>query len=602
MYKQTFSLVASATLVASCWGEILSLEGVVVSATQTEQSLKNTTSDIRIISSEELESHHITSVLEALRTLGSMPIAQSGGLGQQSSFFQRGFGSENTVVLIDGIRYNDPTTTKGQSQLEHIMVNTIERIEIISGAQSGIWGANAAAGVINIITKKATNTLELGGKLEVGSYATTKFGATLSQKTGDFSYLLAAHQISSDGFSAQTPRGKDPQAYENDSYKNQTFSAKLGYEISPSQEVRAEFNFIDAKADYDGYGQPDANANHLHQINRLGSFGYRYAVNSGDYVDVTYALSAFDKKDPTGYTKVFQGINKELNILGTLHYGVGGSVVLGANTLSSRDQIRDKELDSKGIFVTNTNQWGALLITESLRHDKYDEFKDKTTGKIGLKYRFNDDISLSTNYGTAYRTPSLYELYASYYGNPELEPETTRSFDATVQYKHLSFTYYNNLIDDLIGFDPLTYINEQVSGTSRIQGYEVRYNNTLTDTLAMELTYNRLRAKDKEGQYLIRRPRENLTGSLTYYPSPKLSVGAMINVVGERSDTDYNTYPSTSVQTGRYTLVSATLNYDLSEQIACYLKGENLADQRYQEVEGYATAGRSVYAGLSVRF
>lgn len=597
MFKHTLSFVAAATLVASLEAKELTLDPIVVSATKTEQSLKNTTSDIDIITAQELEEKHITSVIDALRTLGNIPIAQSGGMGQQSSFFQRGFSSENTVVMIDGIRYNDPTTTKGQAQLEHLMVNDIERLEVIHGAQSGLWGANAVAGVINIITKKATEKLQAGGTLEYGSYATTKIGTQVSQKVGAFSYYIGANQLKTNGISAQTPRGENPKQYESDGYLNQTINAKVGYDITSADALRTQMTFIDAKVNYDAYGQPNSTANEIHQINRLGNIGYRHSFNSADYIDATYAVSTFDKMDPLGWTPAFKGNNKELNLQGTWHYTSDAFVVAGGNTLHSQDTINAKELNSKGVFLSNTNRWNNLILTESIRRDMYESFKDKTTGKIGAKYLFADDITLSTNYGTAYRTPSLYELYASYYGNPNLQPETTKSFDATAQYKHLSFTYYNNHIDNLIGYDPFTYVNEQVSGTSHLKGYEVRYNQNIGDQLNVNLAYNKLMAKDKNGQYLARRPHDTTTASVSYYPNDKLSVISTASYIGTRYDNTAQT-----IQTGRYTLLGAIINYDITKSVTLYLRGDNLTNRLYQEVNGYGTPGRSVFAGLNARF
>jgi vitamin B12 transporter len=287
MFKYTLSLSLCAILSASLQANTLTLEPIVISATKTEQSLKETTSDVQIIFATELEEKHITSVLDALRTLASIPVAQSGGIGQQSAFFQRGFSSDNTVVMIDGIRYNDPTTTKGQAQLEHLMVNNIERIEIINGAQSGVWGANAVAGVINIITKKATEKLSIGGKIEYGSFATSKIAVDASQKVGALSYYIGANQIMSNSFSAQTPRGKNPKEYEPDHYKNQTLNAKLGYDITSSDALRSEFTFIDATAQYDGYASPNSVLPDIHQLTRLGNIGYRHHFDTKNYVDAT---------------------------------------------------------------------------------------------------------------------------------------------------------------------------------------------------------------------------------------------------------------------------------------------------------------------------
>lgn len=594
MFKHTLSLVACATLVASLGAQTLTVDPIVVSATKTEQSLKNTTADAHVITAEELEEKHITSVLDALRSISSIPVTQNGGLGQTSSFFQRGFSSTNTVVMIDGIRYNDPTTTNGQAQLEHLMVNDIERIEIINGAQSGVWGANAVAGVINIITKKPTEEIHVGGNLEYGSYATTKIGTNVAQKLGSFSYYIGANQLKTNGFSALTPRGKNPEDYEADGYTNQTFNAKLGYDITPSDALRGQFTFIDAKIQYDAWGQPNSSANEIHQINRLGNIGYRHSFNTDDFIDATYAVSTFDKKDPLGWTTAFKGNNKEFTVQGTVHYGKNSFVMIGGNTLTSKDTISAKELDSKGVFATNTNRFENLLLTESIRHDAYDTFNDKTTGKIGAKYFFADDISLSGNYGTAYRVPSLYELYDSWSGNTTLQPETTKSFDVTAQYKQLSATYYTNKVENLIEY---TTGYNNVNGTATFKGYEVRYNNTFTDILTLDLSYNKLFAKNKDGKYLNRRPSDSTKASVMVYPTKKVALGTTANYVGTRHDDLAQT-----TQTGRYILWSAVANYDVTSTVTLYLKGENLTNRLYQEVDGYATAGRSVYAGLNARF
>ncbi|MGZ5207953.1 MAG: TonB-dependent receptor, partial [Sulfuricurvum sp.] len=343
-FKTTFSLVACATLVASLAADTLTIDPIVVSATKTEQSLKETTANIDVITSEELEEKHITSVIDALRTFTSISIAQSGGLGQQASFYQRGFKTENTVVMIDGIRYNDPTSIGGVAQLEHLMVNNIERIEIINGAQSGVWGANAAAGVINIITKKATEKLSLGGNLEYGSYATTKIAADISQKIGALSYYVGVNQLKSDGFSAQTPKGQNPEDYEADGYKNQTVNAKLGYDLTSSDTLFGQFTFIDAKVQYDGIDPltyaplPNSTANEIHQINRLGNIGYTHKLNAFDAITATYAVTAFDKKDPVNIdSPAFKGTNKELTLQGNYHYTNNSFLVAGINTLDSKD-------------------------------------------------------------------------------------------------------------------------------------------------------------------------------------------------------------------------------------------------------------------------
>lgn len=604
--KTTFSLVAFTTLISTLQASDTVLDPIVISATQTEQSLKDITSNVDVITASQLEEKHITSVIDALRSLGNIPIAQSGGIGQQSSFFQRGFSSANTVVMIDGIRYNDPTTTQGQAQLEHLMVNDIERIEVIHGAQSGIWGANAVAGVINIITKKATKQFQASTILEYGTYATSKLGANVSQKVGDLSYYVGANQLKSDGISTLTPRGQNPKNYESDGYRNQTVNAKISYDLTSADTLSGQMNFVDAKSHYDGYDAftfaplPNSVANEIHQLNRLGSVGYRHTFTSTDFIDASYGHSTFDKKDPLGFTTAFMGTNKEANLLGRFSYISNGFIIVGGNTLESHDTIGDHTLRSKGVFATNTNHLGNLILTQSLRNDSYDTFKDKTTGKMGAKYLFANDIALSGNYGTAYRTPALAEMYG-FGGNTLLQPETTKSFDATLRYRSFTFSYYDNVVTNLIQyvFDPNTFIgsNQQVEGKSHLKGYEARYQHTFFDTFRVNLAYNRLIAKDKDGKDLARRPHDTASGALGYYPIDKLSLLGTLNYIGTRYDD-----PARTLQTGRYVLTGAVINYEATPKLSLYLRGDNLTDRRYQEVNGYGAYGRTLMVGLNARF
>lgn len=595
MLKPISSLVACTALVASLKAQDLPLDPIVVSAIKTEQSLKNTTANVQIITAEELEEKHVVTLIDALRSMTNIPITQNGGIGQLSSFFQRGFASGNTVIMVNGIRYNDPTTTNAQAQLEHLMITDIERIEIINGAQSGIWGANAVAGVINIITKEATETLRIHTTAEYGSYATTKIGADASQKIGKLSYYLGFNRLTTNGISALTPRGKNPEDYEADGYINTTINTKLGYDITSSDTISGQFTYISATTEYDASSQPNSGDNKLHQNNRLGNIAYRHRFNNGDFINAAYALTSFDKNDPLGYTgyKTFQGYNKELTLHGMYHYNDQDFIVSGVNTLDSKNTINAREIDSKGVFLTNTNHFHRLILTESLRHDTYDLFNDKTTGKIGAKYFFTDELSLSGNYGTAYRIPSLSELYG-YGGNTALKPETTKSTDLTLQYDSLSVTYFDNTVTNLIEY---TSGYNNVNGDSTFKGYEFRYADSFRETFSVDLSYNRLFAQDKNNQYLHRRANESAKVSLMYYPNPLCSLGTSANYIGTR----YNELAQT-VQTGRYTLWNVVANYAITSTLTLYLKGDNMTNKRYQEVDGYGSLGRTFYVGMNARF
>lgn len=600
MKKVTISLFAAAILLYANEP----YEITITSATKSEQSIKDVTSNVEVITGAELEEKHITTVLDALR-LSGISITQSGGIGQTSSFFMNGFKSGHALVLIDGIKYNDPTGTEGQAQLEHLMISDIAQIEIIKGAQSGIWGANAVAGVINIITKKASKELTTNANIEYGTYNTKKVGANISQKLDNFSYFLGANYIKTDGISAQTPKDKNPENYEDDGYTNKTINAKFGYEISDSDEIRFNITDVNAKVEYDPYGNPDGNQNELTQKNRLYKTSYQHNFNDKDYLNVSYAKTTFKKDDPLGRTPKFEGYNNESAIDGKIGYLENSFLLFGATKQNSKDEINKKEIDSSGYYITNSNVFDKLALTESLRYDKYDLFNDATTGKIGAKYNFEKDLSLSANYGTAYKAPSLSQMW--YVATKNLQPETTKSTDVTFAYKHLKATYFENVTTDLFDYNknntPYDYSDdyyENISGKSKFKGYEINYQDEVVPNLLVGMNYKNQSAKDKDGKDLIRRIKQSAKLSFDYYGFPKLHLGSDIQYIGERKDTNFDT--NTPVQTGKYTIVNAVANYEINSNLKTYLKIDNLTDRLYQEVYGYGTSGRAFYVGLNATF
>lgn len=625
MTKTSLSLVAASLIATQLSAIDFKDLGVITitSATKSEQSIKDVTSNVQVISGAELEEKHITTVLDALR-LSGISISQSGGIGQQSSFFLGGLSSGNTLVMIDGIKYNDQLGTEGQAQLEHLMISDIEQIEIIKGAQSGIWGANAVAGVINIITKKATKEFKANANIEYGTYNTKKIGTNISQKLDRLSYFIGANYIKTDSISAQTPRGQNPQNYESDEYINKTLNGKFDYKITDQDNFKFNITHIDATAKYDAYGTPNAIQNELTQKNKLYKLALLHNFDDQSYLQGSYAKTNFKKEDPMGYTKKFQGNNEESTIDGKIAYADNAFVLVGMTNQQSENEITNKQLKSNGYYITNSNNINNLILTESLRYDKYDLFNDAITGKIGAKYNFDNQIVLSGNLSSGYKTPSLAQI--SYNATKNLQPEKTKSSDITFEYKYLKLSYFQatttgfidwkdptsynpalatydsnwNLIADANTYGDDYYYN--TSGKSKFKGFEVGYHNEIFETLLLGLAYNKQIAKDKDGKEMSRRIKESLKLNLDYYATSQLHLGVEGQYIGQRNDLDYNTNPYTPIQTGKYTLINTVINYEIKPSFNTYLKINNLTDKLYQEVDGYGTMGRTIAVGLNATF
>ena len=184
MKKINVSLVASFLLATNLYSQqTSSLDEITISsATKSEEKLKNVTANVDVITAEDIESRKFKTVIEALNSLSGVSISSNGGIGQTSSVYLRGMDSNRTLILIDGVRYNDITTPKGSANIEHLMINDVERIEVIKGAQSSIWGADASAGVINIITKSAKDGTHGNATVEYGKYNSKTTKANISHK------------------------------------------------------------------------------------------------------------------------------------------------------------------------------------------------------------------------------------------------------------------------------------------------------------------------------------------------------------------------------------------------------------------------------------
>src|SRR5574344_1303933 len=204
MKKINVSLVASFLIATNLYSQqTSSLDEITISsATKSEEKLKNVTANVDVITAEDIESRKFKTVAEALNTIPGIQVSPSGGIGQQTSVFLRGMGSDKTLVLIDGIRYNDPSGNG--ANFEHLVINDIDRIEVIKGAQSSIWGADASAGVINIITKTAQNGTHGSVNLESGRYDSKTAKANISHKNENFDAKFGAMIVYTDGFSAMT--------------------------------------------------------------------------------------------------------------------------------------------------------------------------------------------------------------------------------------------------------------------------------------------------------------------------------------------------------------------------------------------------------------
>ncbi|MCT7617592.1 TonB-dependent receptor [Aliarcobacter butzleri] len=596
MKKISTSLVASFFLATNLFSTDTLETITVTSATKTEQSIKDVTSNIDVITAEDIEARKFKTVTEALNTIPGIQVSPSGGIGQQTSVFLRGMASNKTLVLIDGIRLNDPTGLSG-ANFEHLMINDIERIEVIKGAQSSIWGADASAGVINIITKSAQKGTHGNASVEYGRYDSKIANANISHKTDDFDAKLGVTRVDTDGFSAMTPRGEKAKKYEDDGYENTTANLKLGYNFDQNNRVSTSYEIIDTKVDYDN--SPNSNdraktKTHLANVNYENKNDIAITNVYANYTDITreYSYGNFD------------GSVKEYGVKSTVPYLSETSfITIGTDYKEFEHKNNlDKKYDNKAIYITNTNKFfdDKTIFTESLRYDKYSDFDNKTTGKVGIKQYIVDELNISSNYGTGYNVPTIYQLFEpagmwGNIGNADLQPEKTKGYDIGVEYKGFSITYFhtkvNNMIDWRNGY-------ENIEGDSKLKGTEIAYKNYITEDMFFNLNYTNLSAKNADKEDLARRAKDKVGFGIDYYGLKDFH----FNINGEYIGTRYDRANKQGASTGNYTIWNAVVDYDINKTFSTYVKLDNMFNKDYQIVDGYATSQRAAFVGLKASF
>ncbi len=573
---------------------------------------------MNVITAQEIEERHYTTVTEALNSLPGVSFTSNGGVGKTTSFNLRGMNSKHTLVLVDGVRYQDPSNTSGAS-IQHLIISDIERIEVIKGAQSGIWGADAAAGVINIITKEAKEGISFFGSQEFGSFNTSKTDLGLSYKNKDF-YIKATHtDLKSNGFTTIAPKGEDINTFEDDGYSNKTSSLQAGVNVFENGKLEIGHTNIEGLSEYDSFAQPNDTSMKSDIQTKLSHVKYSHKIKNHT-INVKHEISNFEREEiGTNFgVKNFNGKTTNSEISDQINYLEEDFLLVGLNEqkmdvdyLKVDSSSNNDNYKSTGIFLTNSNRFFSnTIVTQSLRHDSYNNFDNKTTGKLGIKHITNFGLIIDGNYGTAYTTPSIIQVLNPFgAANANLQAEETESFDISVEHHGLKLTYFDQKVDNLIdwydpdGFGGVLGQYANLSGTSNIKGYEIAYNATVFDSLALSLGYTNLDAKDKEGNDLLRRPKQSLKFGIDYYGIDKVHLGLNGEYVGKREDIKFNPdFSQSSVDTGKYTLANFTANYEVDKHLSFYAKVDNITDEEYQTVYGYATSPRAVYAGMKLTY
>jgi vitamin B12 transporter len=622
MTTKTLSLVAASLLfTTSSFAEETLQDITVVTTNKTAQTIKNTTSNVTVITHEDIEDNGYQTVSQAISRTSGIIVSQSGGLGQLTSVFTRGMNGGQTLILLDGMRLNDPSTPNGAALLETFSTANIEQIEIIKGGASSIWGSNASAGVINIITKNAKNGLHGSAKIGYGTYNTKNADVQLAYRNDDFNAQVQASKLKTDGISALAPRSA-----EADGYENKNYTIKLGYNFDKNNKLSFSYNDIKTDTQFDASTADDIDvAGYSKQKNYKLNYTYTYenytAIFYASKSDITRRYASLS--DSSIFLSLNEAVSKEYSLINEYIYN-NNKAVLGfeykdidglfsytsISSFGTSKNLTTAQYKNKAVFFSNLYHLNEKTLFETnIRYDNFDKFANKTTYKIGVKHQdsFIEGINTSANYYTSYDAPSIFQLSAISPTIPSLKPMYTKGFDISAGYKDLfTVTYFNNTVDDAyenIGtFSAPAYINQ--TGKEKFSGIEIESNYTFTElSLNLSANYTRLfKYEDEVNNKLIRRPKETLNISLDHYTDNDTHIGINAQYIGDRKDSDFSTFPASEVSTGNYTVWNLDFGTKVMDNINVTIHAKNIFNKAYQSVYGYATQGRAIYMNLKYTF
>ncbi|HSZ75331.1 MAG TPA: TonB-dependent receptor [Rhizomicrobium sp.] len=615
-------------------------EQVVVSATRSEQPLDKTGESVSVITGDELQTQQISVLSDALEEIPGVTIIRDGGIGQATTMSIRGAAAGQSLTLIDGVRINDPSTADDEAVLGDVLTNNVDRVEVLRGPQSTLYGSDAIGGVVNILTKRGGDTpFALTAEAEGGSFDTAHLNAAADGTLGDVEYGSAINAYLTDGISAADSRNGNT---ETDGYNNLGGTLNARYHINDTMSLDLRGYATEARNSFDdNYLPPDYNLSDsgAYSDNQLlaGYAGFNIdLLNNQFHNRIAMIASDSDRRffnsaaDIIHKNSDFEGDAVRFEYQGIFDVLPDNELTFGAETqhisFTSTDffSYMPTEIDkghsqiSSGYAQDQMTFFDQLTVTGGVRYDDDSNFGGHTSLKVAGAWTPNNGATvLHANYGDGFKAPTLYELFSPY-SNPlrELLPETARGWEAGATQRfldgrvHVSATYFERRTNNQIGFFQPDCFSDPIPPTcaarpygyydniarARATGEEYEATADLGDNVSASADVTDLSAVDLTlGTPLQRSPHYTASGNLTWAPATNETLGFGIVYVGDRFDGADRFNPMSS-----YTTANVFGSYPVYGNFSLFARVENVFDEHYEPVLGYGAAGRSAFAGLRV--
>ncbi|WP_339857402.1 TonB-dependent receptor domain-containing protein [Pseudohongiella acticola] len=577
---------------------------VIITANRLNQPLGEAMAAATVFTLDDIEASQAESLFELLAGAPGIQMARTGGQGTQTSLFMRGTNSDHTLILIDGVKAN--TASEGFARLENIPVAQIQRIEVVRGPQSSLYGADAIGGVIQIFTKQAelgNADTGLSGNLSaaVGTEATANGNAGINIRSNNTALALNVSHQQTDGI---RPIHTPTPSARRSAYENDAANLSISHQFSNGAALRGGYDLRDSELNYDG-GINNTEG-------RTANLALALPISDSWRTDLQVSRFNDDSINDSTFSSRSRTRRNTFNWQNHVQANDDNSLVVGAD-FESEDLLyessgavqTDTTRDNRAVFAVLDTDLNAFNTTLSLRSDDNEQFGQKTTGKAAIGTDLGDNLQVWTSYSTAFKAPSLVELYVDFpgfffFGNPDLQPETSRNIEVGLEGSHAgaawSVNAFRNEIKNLIAtnasFNSLTNVER-----ATINGVELAVNGTLLGWNANAALTLLDHENSETGQELLRRPNEILSAGISR-EFDKLNVGLTWLARSAQKDVDPVTFGTSSVAGNA--VFDLILAYQLLNDLSLQLKVGNLFDKDYQVVDGYNTYGRT--ALLTTRY
>lgn len=620
MKQQKFlAAILCATTPLACAATSDTFDEVVVTASRVAQPMNQAISSTAVITRQDIHTSQAVDVSTLLRDLAGVEISQNGGIGKLSSLFLRGTNSTHTLVLLDGVRVS--SATSGTTAIDQIMLDQIERIEVVRGNVSSLYGSEAIGGVVQIFTRRGNGKPAFAASGSIGTHNAHRLAAGFGGEVDSTTFNVQVSRFKTDGVSAiksSIVPGVNP---DSDGYRNTSLSTTVRHVFNTDHNLSA--SVFDSRGDSQNdnpywpatltdahTSKSDLRKFALVSENRLGEkWQSRLQLAQGVDDSQNFLNGAPDLT----LGALFKTTSDQITWQNTLQLSEHQALSLGwenlAQRVASSTVFARNNRTANSLFAGYVGNYGAHQAQLNLRQDRYDDFGAARTGLLGYGYAINEAWRATASLSTAFKAPTLNDLFYpftnfgfgwTYQGNPNLMPEHSRNKELGLHYEkdgqRLDAAYFDNRIRDLIvgnGLMAGTVINLD---EARCDGFEASYNGQFDNITVKAAATLQNPRNTKTGQVLVRRANSYGNFAITR-KTGVWQVGGEVQYSGTREDYDINTSARTTLAS--YHIINLAASYSISKQVNLSLRADNLFNQDYMLAHGFNTMGRTLFIGAN---